>query len=90
MAPHFPPKYLRCRCQFRKLEPSSAGTHTSRKNLTWIYPYSAALHGGAIALTYVLTQLSKIKQQLEIDIRGKAYPATVVKKPFYRSKNRPS
>ncbi|HAJ62978.1 MAG TPA: glycine cleavage system aminomethyltransferase GcvT [Cyanobacteria bacterium UBA8543] len=46
--------------------------------------------GRAIALAYVPTQLSKIGQQLEVEIRGKAYPAVVVKKPFYRSKNRPS
>ncbi|MGB3208641.1 MAG: glycine cleavage system aminomethyltransferase GcvT [Crinalium sp.] len=44
--------------------------------------------GRAIALAYVPTQLSKIGQQLEVEIRGKAYPATVVKKPFYRSPNR--
>ncbi|MEY3403957.1 MAG: hypothetical protein RLZZ86_3579, partial [Cyanobacteriota bacterium] len=25
---------------------------------------------------------------LEVEIRGKAYPAVVVKRPFYRSKNR--
>jgi len=41
--------------------------------------------GKAIALAYVPTQLSKIGQQLEVEIRGKTYPATVVKKPFYRS-----
>lgn len=46
--------------------------------------------GRAIALAYVPTHLSKIGQQLEVEIRGKAYPAVVVKKPFYRSKNRPS
>jgi glycine cleavage system aminomethyltransferase T len=27
-------------------------------------------------------------QQLEVEIRGKAYPAVVVKRPFYRSQNR--
>jgi aminomethyltransferase len=42
----------------------------------------------AIALAYVPTQLSKIGQQLEVEIRGKAYPGTVVKKPFYRSPHR--
>lgn len=41
-----------------------------------------------IALAYVPTGLSQIGQQLEVEIRGKAYPATVVKKPFYRSLNR--
>jgi aminomethyltransferase len=46
--------------------------------------------GKAIALAYVPTQLSKIGQELEVEIRGKAYPAVVVKKPFYRSPSRPS
>lgn len=41
--------------------------------------------GKAIALAYVPTPLSKVGQSLEIEIRGKTYPATVVKKPFYRS-----
>ena len=41
--------------------------------------------GKAIALAYVPQSLSKIGQTLEIEIRGKFYPATVVKKPFYRS-----
>lgn len=44
--------------------------------------------GYPIALAYVPTQLSKVGQQLEVDIRGKAYPATVVKRPFYKSPNR--
>ncbi|NJK68569.1 MAG: glycine cleavage system aminomethyltransferase GcvT [Microcoleus sp. SU_5_3] len=39
----------------------------------------------AIALAYVPAKLAKIGQQLEIEIRGKNYPASVVKKPFYRS-----
>jgi aminomethyltransferase len=43
----------------------------------------------AIALAYVPANLAKIGQQLEIEIRGKTYPATVVKKPFYRSIHRP-
>jgi aminomethyltransferase len=42
----------------------------------------------AIALAYVPTALSKVGQRLEVEIRGKVYPAIVVKKPFYRSKNR--
>ncbi|HEY9608394.1 glycine cleavage T C-terminal barrel domain-containing protein, partial [Allocoleopsis sp.] len=46
--------------------------------------------GKAIALAYVPTSLSKMGQQLEVEIRGKNYPAIVVKKPFYRSPNRPS
>lgn len=44
--------------------------------------------GVAIALAYVPTTLSKIGQSLEVEIRGKTYPATVVKKPFYRSPSR--
>jgi aminomethyltransferase len=44
--------------------------------------------GYPIALAYVPTQLATIKQQLEVEIRGKAYPTVVVKRPFYRSKNR--
>jgi aminomethyltransferase len=42
----------------------------------------------AIALAYVPTKLAKIDQQLEVEIRGKNYPAKVVKKPFYRSASR--
>ncbi len=42
----------------------------------------------AIALAYVPKSLSKVGQALEIEIRGKTYPATVVKKPFYRSPHR--
>ena len=41
--------------------------------------------GKAIALAYVPQSLSKAGQALEVEIRGKTYPATVVKKPFYRS-----
>ena len=44
----------------------------------------------AIALAYVPARLAKTGQKLEVAIRGKTYPAIVVKKPFYRSKNRPS
>lgn len=44
--------------------------------------------GKAIALAYVPIELSKIGQQLEVEIRGKTYPGVVVKKPFYRSPNR--
>lgn len=39
----------------------------------------------AIALAYVPTALAKPGQAIEVEIRGKLYPATVVKKPFYRS-----
>ncbi|HEY9676350.1 MAG TPA: glycine cleavage system aminomethyltransferase GcvT [Waterburya sp.] len=46
--------------------------------------------GKAIALAYVPTSLSKIGQTVEVEIRGKSYPALVVKKPFYRSPNRPT
>lgn len=44
--------------------------------------------GKAIALAYVPTELSQVGQKLEIEIRGKNYPAMVVKKPFYRSPQR--
>ncbi|HHP7229790.1 MAG TPA: glycine cleavage system aminomethyltransferase GcvT [Xenococcaceae cyanobacterium] len=40
--------------------------------------------GKAIALAYVPKSLSKIGQELAVAIRGQNYPATVVKKPFYR------
>ena len=42
----------------------------------------------AIALAYVPTALAKPGQELEVEIRGKTYPAVVVKKPFYRSPHR--
>jgi aminomethyltransferase len=41
-----------------------------------------------IALGYVPNHLSKLGQELEVEIRGKYYPATVVKKPFYRASYR--
>lgn len=44
--------------------------------------------GKAIALAYVPKALSKIGTELDIEIRGKNYPAVVVKKPFYRSSHR--
>ena len=40
--------------------------------------------GYPVALAYVPTQLATVGQQLEVEIRGKVYPAIVVKKPFYR------
>lgn len=43
--------------------------------------------GKPIALAYVPAHLAKPGQQLEVEIRAKAYPATVVKRPFYRSPN---
>jgi aminomethyltransferase len=39
-----------------------------------------------IALGFVPAALSKLGQELEIEIRGKLYPAKVVKKPFYKAK----
>ena len=42
----------------------------------------------AIALAYVSKSLSQLGQQLEVEIRGKTYPAKVVKKPFYRSSSK--
>ncbi len=41
--------------------------------------------GKAIALAYVPPSLSKVGQQLVVEIRSNQYPARVVKKPFYRS-----
>ncbi|AFZ42605.1 aminomethyltransferase [Halothece sp. PCC 7418] len=41
--------------------------------------------GKAIALGYVPKSLAKVGQALEVEIRGKKYPAQVVKKPFYRT-----
>lgn len=37
-----------------------------------------------IALAYVPPALSKLNQALTVEIRGKVYPATVVKRPFYK------
>ncbi|MBD2494225.1 glycine cleavage system aminomethyltransferase GcvT [Nostoc sp. FACHB-280] len=44
--------------------------------------------GYPVALAYIPSNLAKVGQQLEVDIRGKAYPAVVVKRPFYRSKTK--
>ncbi|MFM7363438.1 MAG: glycine cleavage system aminomethyltransferase GcvT [Cuspidothrix sp.] len=44
--------------------------------------------GYPIALAYVPTELATLKQQLEVDIRGKVFSTVVVKRPFYRSRNR--
>ncbi|MBW4655010.1 MAG: glycine cleavage system aminomethyltransferase GcvT [Kaiparowitsia implicata GSE-PSE-MK54-09C] len=41
--------------------------------------------GYPIALAYVPPNLGKLGQSLEVKIRSKAFPATVVKRPFYRS-----
>ncbi|WP_346291285.1 glycine cleavage system aminomethyltransferase GcvT [Sphaerothrix gracilis] len=40
--------------------------------------------GYPIALAYVPAALGKVGQSLSVEIRGKAYPAQVVKRPFYR------
>ena len=44
--------------------------------------------GYPVSLAYVPTELATVGQQIEVEIRGKAYPAVVVKKPFYRAKSR--
>ena len=44
--------------------------------------------GQAIALAYIPTAFAKLGQVVDVEIRGKLHPATVVKKPFYRSTNR--
>jgi aminomethyltransferase len=44
--------------------------------------------GYPVALAYVPTRLATVGQQLEVEIRSQAYPAIVVKKPFYRSTTR--
>lgn len=44
--------------------------------------------GYAIALSYIPTSLATVGQKLDVEIRGKSYPAIVVKRPFYRSKSR--
>ena len=40
--------------------------------------------GQAIALAYVPSELAKIGTELAVEIRGRAEPAVVVKRPFYR------
>lgn len=40
--------------------------------------------GEAIALAYVPAAAAKVGSQLAVEIRGKAEPAVVVKRPFYR------
>ncbi len=44
--------------------------------------------GKAIALAYVPKSASKIGQELFIEIRGKNYPAKIIKKPFYSRKHK--
>ncbi|MDY7023359.1 MAG: glycine cleavage system aminomethyltransferase GcvT, partial [Cyanobacteriota bacterium] len=45
--------------------------------------------GKAIALAYVPKPYSRVGQSIDVEIRGKTYSATVVKRPFYRSPSRP-
>ena len=45
--------------------------------------------GKPIALAYVPPEFGKLGLELGVEIRGKIYPATVVKKPFYRSPHKP-
>jgi aminomethyltransferase len=40
--------------------------------------------GQAIALAYVPAGLAKLGTALAVEVRGKAEPAVVVKRPFYR------
>ncbi|MGF1492764.1 MAG: glycine cleavage system aminomethyltransferase GcvT [Microcoleaceae cyanobacterium] len=46
--------------------------------------------GKAIALAYVSKEFAKVGQEVDVEIRGKIYPAKVVKRPFYRSQSRPA
>ncbi|MEO0685828.1 MAG: glycine cleavage system aminomethyltransferase GcvT [Cyanobacteria bacterium J06649_11] len=46
--------------------------------------------GYPIDLAYIPTELAKVENQLEIEIRKKTYPGTVVKRPFYKSTSRVS
>ncbi len=46
--------------------------------------------GYPVALAYVSANLAKVGQNLGVQIRNKTYPATVVKRPFYRSQSRVS
>ena len=43
--------------------------------------------GYPIALAYVPRTVAKVGQELSVEIRGKAYQAQVVKRPFYKRKN---
>jgi aminomethyltransferase len=44
--------------------------------------------GYPIALAYVPTELAKIGNSVDVEIRNKPYSATIVKRPFYRSPHR--
>lgn len=46
--------------------------------------------GRAIAMAYVPTHLAQPGQALEVEIRGKAYPAVVVPRPFYQRVSKPA
>lgn len=46
--------------------------------------------GKPVALAYVPPELGRLGQELAVEIRGKPYPARVVKKPFYRSPHKPA
>jgi aminomethyltransferase len=37
-----------------------------------------------IAMAYVPVEYAKVGTELQIDVRGKKFPAVVVKKPFYK------
>lgn len=43
--------------------------------------------GYPIALAYVIPALAQVGQSLAVEIRGKTYPAQVVKRPFYQRPN---
>lgn len=45
--------------------------------------------GKAIALAYVPPKYGKVGKMVDVVVRGKVHPAKVVRKPFYRSPNRP-
>jgi aminomethyltransferase len=44
--------------------------------------------GYPIALAYVPTELAKVGNTVDVEIRNKPYSATIVKRPFYRSPHR--
>jgi aminomethyltransferase len=44
--------------------------------------------GYPIALAYVPTELAKVGNTVDVEIRNKPYTATIVKRPFYRSPHR--
>jgi aminomethyltransferase len=50
---------------------------------------SPSLKSG-IGLAYLPTQLARIGEEFEIDVRGRRLPARVEKKPFYQPATKPS